>query len=135
MARKRSAYVSPPEALVQGLVHPLEVAVYEFIDSNYDQLSRQYTQARLKSRRGQPPTEAELNSLESEAEKFMDDVLPQKIMESIDLDRIGYGRFIEQRLNDIFLSGVADKALGSQGLPHAASNIRDIALRISSRKF
>lgn len=134
MARKRSAYVSPPDTLIQGLVHPLEAAVYEFIDSNYDQLSRQYTQARLKSRRGQPPTETELSSLETEAEKFMDDVLPQKIMSGIDLDRVGYARFIEQRLSDIFLSGIAEKAMSGHELPRAASSIEAIAVRISSRK-
>lgn len=108
--------------------------MYEFIDSNYDQLSRQYTQARLKSRRGQPPTESELSSLEAEAEKFMDDVLPQQIMVGIDLDRIGYARFIEQRLNDIFLSGIADKAMSGHDLPRAASSIENIARRVASRK-
>lgn len=122
--------MAPPESLAQNLLHPVEAAVYEFIDANYDDLMRKYSQGRLKSRRGQPPSDAELQALEAEAEKFMDDTLPGQILAGIDLDRIGYSKFIEQRLGDIFLSGIADRAVGGSG-QHAASTIAAIARRIS----
>ncbi len=133
MPRHRTSYVAPPDALVQNLAHPVEAAVYEFIDNNYDQLLSQYSQGRLKSRRGVPPTDQELKGLESEAEKYMDDVLPGQILSSIDLDRIGYDKFIQQRLSDIFLSGIADKLLGA-GMQQAASTIERVAARIAKIK-
>ena len=112
---------------------PFEVAVMEFVDSSYDDLMRQYTQSKLRSRRD-PPSEQELQALELEAEKFMDDVLPARILEALDLDRMGYDRFIQQRLNDVFLSGVVDSVMNdmTEAVPGRAASLLAIAARVAN---
>jgi hypothetical protein len=112
---------------------PFEVAVMEFVDSSYDDLMRQYTQSRLKSRRD-PPTEQELQALEQEAERFMDDVLPAKILEALDLDRMGYDRFVQQRLNEVFLNGVVDSVMNglTEAAPSRAASLLVIAARVAA---
>lgn len=109
---------------------PFEVAIHEFIDNNYDALARKYTQSKLTSK-GRAPTVDELEKLEGETSSYMDDILPSKMLKAIDLDRIGYDRFVSQRLNDIMLDGIADSVLGAR----TDAPMESIASRVASKTY
>jgi hypothetical protein len=130
MMGHKFAYSEPPSGFVRELSMPFEVAIHEFIDNNYDALARKYTQSKLTSK-GRAPTVDELEKLEGETSSYMDDILPSKMLKAIDLDRIGYDRFVSQRLNDIMLDGIADSVLGAR----TDAPMESIASRVASKTY
>lgn len=134
MGRTKFAYREPPSSFTRDLVMPFEVAILDFIDANHDELARKYTQSRLQDRRDAPSVQ-QLEQIERDTEAFIDDVLPQKMIGSVDLDRIGYERFIAQRMNEIMLSSIAEAVLGGAPADDDNGDMSQVASRVASRKY
>jgi hypothetical protein len=135
--KKHRAYEGPSDEFLDRLAEPIEAAVLDYIDANHDYLAQKFIQPRLK--RAQAPSEEMLANLRKEADTFMDDVLPQLMLDKVDIQRLGLDRFIAERMNENELARITNQALGIPGMASVTPKqvtyaLRRIAARIDASK-
>jgi RNase adaptor protein for sRNA GlmZ degradation len=133
--RKHRAYEGPSDEFLDRLAEPIEAAILDYIDANHDYLVQKFIQPRLK--RAQAPSEEMLANLRREADVFMDNTLPQLMLDKVDIQRLGLDRFIAERLNENELARITNQALGIPGMASVTPKqvtyaLRRIAARIDA---
>lgn len=133
--KKHRAYTGPSDEFLDRLSEPIETAILDYIDANHDYLAQKFIQPRLK--RAQAPSEEMLANLRKEADVFMDDVLPQLMLDKVDIQRLGLDRFIAERMNENELARITNQALGIPGMASVTPKqvtyaLRRIAARIDA---
>ena len=125
MKTRRAYGPGVSDKLLDQIAEAIEVVIVEYIDKNHDFLAQQYIQPRMQG--GTPRTEAFLSKIRADADTFMDDVLPQAMLDNISVQRLGLDKFIADRLTEGELSNLADRAMrGVQAVSSSLTAGRDM---------
>ena len=86
--------------LLSELALPWTCAIQEYVDSNENDIKTRYIQNNLSSYRGAKDSSL-IQRVQYEADNFFENILPQKMLDLVNLDQAGYRMYINKHSNDI----------------------------------